>query len=442
MKRENRLNSLSMIFIIALIIHQSAAVQAAPGDLDLSFGIGGKVMTQTGYDDKVYAAAIQPDGKIVVAGTRMLNVENALVARYNANGSIDQSFGVTGGVIDSAHGGHKSVFTAVAIQTDGKIVAAGYYYESGGCPRYQSWAVRYNPNGSHDTTFGNGDGEIEFPYIYFNGCPVNSYHSSLAIQSNGKILIAGTSKNASGNVDFAVTRLNTDGSLDTSFNLDGLATFSIGTSDDFANSIAVQPSGRIVLAGYRFSSLTSNDFALVMLNSQGLYDWNFGGSGKVTTDTGGGDGAYTVAFQSDGKILAAGMRAYVGGTAFSLVRYNINGSLDSSFGMGGKVVTPFGTAFTTAFGIALQSDGKAVVAGRGVDDNAPFTAHDFALSRYNTNGLLDTAFSGDGKQLTDFSNYQDQGRAVVIQADGKVVVAGYSSNGNNDSDIALARYMP
>src|SRR5215207_6395947 len=135
MKRENLLNCLSIIFVIGMIIHQSALVYAAPGDLDFSFGIAGKIRTETGFPDQVHAVAIQPDGKIVVAGERMMNGTKGFVARYNADGSLDQSFGFGGFIADAAHCGHTTIFKAVLVQPDGKIVAAGYFYENTGCMR-------------------------------------------------------------------------------------------------------------------------------------------------------------------------------------------------------------------------------------------------------------------------------------------------------------------
>ncbi len=443
MKRENLINSfLAVAFAAGLLFQFGIVVRAAPGDLDLTFGIGGKITTSTGYAEKGNAVAIQADGKIVVAGARDTSIGKSLLVRYNPDGSLDQSFGIGGIVISSGAGGG-SDYKAVAIQTDGKIVTAGFYYENGGCSRYQSSVARYNADGSLDTTFGNGDGMTAYPYLYVNGCPVDSYNYGLAIQNNGKIVVAGASKNGSSNLDFAAARFNTDGTPDTSFNLDGLATFPIGSGNEAAYSIAVNPtSGKIVLAGYISNTPTSNDFALIMLNSAGLYDWNFGGTGKVTTNTGGQDFAQSVVFQSDGKIIAAGRQSNgSNGTDFSLARYNTNGTLDTSFGTGGKVVTAFSASYDAAFGIALQSNGKAVVAGFGADNNALYTGYNFALSRYDTNGSLDTSFSGDGKQMTDFINYEDHGQAVAIQADGKIVVAGYTYNGN-DYDIALARYLP
>jgi uncharacterized delta-60 repeat protein len=441
MKREGIVRNLLAAASIAAIVTQfSVGVKAAPGDLDLLFGISGKVATTTGYSEKANAMALQTDGKIVVAGVQDVFLGRGLVVRYNADGSLDTTFGTGGFVFESAHSSHETLFNAVAIQSDGKIVAAGYFVETGGCPRDQSWVVRYNANGTRDTTFGGGDGEVETPYLYPDGCPADSYHNGLALLNSGKIVVAGASRNASANLDFAAARLNSNGTLDTSFSVDGLATISIGTHHDAANAVRIQSNGKTLLAGYSYNSVTGNNFALVKLETSGLVDFGFGSAGKVTTDTGWDDSINSVAF-SGSNIVAAGKQSNgATGVDFSLARLNsTNGILDTTFDGDGKVKTAFGAFYDIAFGIALQSDGKIVAAGygRGWTD----TTHNFALSRYNTNGSLDTTFNVDGKQTTDFSGYDDYGTAVAIQPDGKILVAGYAWNGL-DYDVALARYLP
>ncbi len=214
-------NFVALLVSVSLLTILSVRVQAAPGDLDLTFGIGGKVITSTGYNEKGNAVAIQADGKIVVAGVRENTINKSLLVRYNPDGSLDQSFGI-GGIVTNPGYYSPTRYTAVAIQADGKIVAAGFYYENGGCSRYQSSVARYNADGSRDTTFGNGDGSTAYPYLYVNGCPVDSYNYALVIQTNGKIVVAGASKNASSNLDFAAARFNADGTPDTSFNLDDI----------------------------------------------------------------------------------------------------------------------------------------------------------------------------------------------------------------------------
>ena len=409
-------NFIALLASVGLLSILSVCVEAAPGDLDLAFGIGGKVTTQTGYNDKVSAVALQSDGKIIVAGDYGL-------ARYNSNGSLEQTFGYIA-----------EKYTGVAVQPDGKIVTVGNYFNVLGCPTNQVFVRRFNPDGTLDTSFGINAGFT----VYFAGCYVDAYAYALVLSSDGKIVVAGAVESGT-QYDFLALRLTSGGMFDTTFNLDGIGRFPIGSYNDGAYAVAIQPTtGKIVLAGYSLGS-----FALVMLTSSGLYDWNFGNFGKLTTSFAvSSASARAVAFQADGKIITAGLVSTPTptGVDFALVRYNRNGSLDTSFDGDGKVTTVFGGIYSdVAYGISLQADGKIVAAGYG--RSTTDTSDNFALARYNSNGSLDTSFSGDGKQTTDFGGYNDYGQAVAIQPDGKIVVAGYANNGS-ENDIALARYLP
>jgi uncharacterized delta-60 repeat protein len=256
---------------------------------------------------------------------------------------------------------------------------------------------------------------------------------SVAIQSDGKIVAAGNSRN--GNWDFALARYNTDGSLDTSFDSGGKVTTDFGGGNDRAYSVAIQSDGKIVAAGYS-SNGSNNDFALARYNTDGTLDTNFDSGGKVTTDFGGGnDYAFSVAIQSDGKIVAAG-RGSNGGDDFALVRYNTDGTLDTNFDSGGKVTTDFGGDDDQAYSVAIQSDGKIVVAGLSYTGSN----NGFALVRYNTDGTLDTSFDSDGKVTTAIGGTNDRAYSVAIQSDGKIVAAGYSYSGISQ-DFALVRYL-
>ena len=261
---------------------------------------------------------------------------------------------------------------------------------------------------------------------------------ALAIQKNGKLVAAGTSYNGSGN-DFALVRYNTNGSLDTSFNGTGKVTTSIGSGYDVAHALAIQKDGKLVAAGYSWNG-TDLDFALVRYNTNGSLDTSFNGTGKVTTLIGpGNDVAHALAIQKDGKLVAAGTAWSGTDNDFALVRYNTNGSLDSSFGFNGagEVTTPIGSDDDEAAALAIQKDGKLVAAG----DSWNGTDFDFALVRYNTNGSLDSSFNGFGKLTTSIGLSTDAADALMIQKDGKLVAAGGSIIGS-DGEFALVRYWP
>jgi uncharacterized delta-60 repeat protein len=343
------------------------------------------------------------------------------VARYNSDGSLDTSFNGTGKVT-TAIGSTFDYGQAVVMQSDGKIVVAGF---SSNPSNDDFSAVRYNGNGSLDTSF-NGTGKV---ITDFGGANDSGY--SAAIQSDGKILVAGTTAITTNK--FAVVRYNSNGSLDTSFNGSGKVSTVIGGNDDEALSVIVQTDGKILAAGFSFNGATY-DFAVVRYNSNGSLDTSFNGTGKVTTSIGTSDDqGHSVAIQSDGKIVVAGFSDNGSNYDFAVVRYNSNGSLDTSFNGTGKVTTDLGN-FDAGYSVALQSDGKIVVGGY-TDDTVE---KDFAVVRYNSNGSLDTSFSGTGKVITDVDN-QDVGYSMALQADGKIVVAGYTTNPNYD--FAVLRYV-
>jgi uncharacterized delta-60 repeat protein len=337
------------------------------GSLDTTFDGDGKVTTDFGGYSYAYSIAIQSDGKIVVAGSAYngSNIDFALV-RYNADGSLDTTFGI-GGKVTTPIGTSSDLGYSVTIQPDGNIVVAGQSWNGS---NYDFALTRYNSNGNLDITF-DGDGKVT--------TAVGSSDDEargVAIQSDGKIVVAGYTYNGS-NYDFALTRYNSDGSLDTTFDGDGKVTTAVGNFDDAARGVAIQSDGKIVVAGY--SGNVRWDFALTRYNSNGSLDTTFDGDGKVTTAVGSFDDvASSVAIQSDGKIVVAGSSSDDSNVDFALTRYNSNGSLDTTFDGDGKVTTDFG-AQDSAYSVAIQSDGKIVVAGHSWDGSN----RDFALARYN-----------------------------------------------------------
>jgi uncharacterized delta-60 repeat protein/gliding motility-associated-like protein len=410
---------------------------AQPGSLDLSFDNDGLVTTVIGGGyDAGYSVAIQSDGKIVVAGysNNNSNFDFALV-RYNPDGSLDDTFD-SDGIVTTAIGSGDDYGYSVAIQSDGKIVVAGLSFNGS---NYDFALVRYNADGSLDNTFGSNG--IVTTVIGSS----SDFAYSVAIQNDGKIVVAGGSYNGS-NYDFALVRYNVDGSLNNTFDNDGIVTTAIGSGDGHGHSIAIQSDGKIVVAGYGDNG-SNLDFAIVRYNANGSLDNTFDSDGKVTTAIGSGDDlGFSVAIQSDGKIVVAGYNSngnasnghYYTLSNFTVVRYNIDGSLDNSFNSDGKATTGFGGTYNWGGYVAIQCDAKIVVAG-GYSSGHTLDAK-FALIRYNADGSLDNTFDSDGKVTTDFGNRNNEGTSVAIQSDGKIVVAGGSYNGS-DNDFALARYM-
>jgi uncharacterized delta-60 repeat protein len=379
--------------------------------LDTTFDTDGKVTTDfDSRTESLEAIALQTDGKIVAVGT---SNSAFAVARYNINGSLDTSFDGDGKVISSF--ATSDQVRAVAIQTDGKIVV-------GGTTDSHSFALaRFNSNGSLDTTF-DSDGKVITDFQAGSG---SERINDLILQSDGKIVAVGGASNG-----FALARYNANGSLDTSF---GTAGKVVTTFNDQAAAlgVAIQSDGKIVAGGGRDNAIPpQGDFVLARYNANGTLDATFDGDGKTSLSFGPFRAvANDLALQPDGKIILAGTVRFDLGIA----RFNSDGSLDNNFGIGGKIMSDF--AFTSDQGMAvtLQPNGKIFVIGDGTRNGAS----NLQLLRLNSNGTVDTSFAAGGRLATDFST-NDTGGSLIIQPDGKLIVAGSALNSSRD--FALARY--
>ncbi|WP_232628664.1 beta strand repeat-containing protein [Methylobacterium sp. Leaf118] len=387
------------------------------------------------------AVALQGDGKIVVSGSvsgDFGSTSELAVVRYNADGSLDTSFGSGGKVrVSVGEPGTSAGANAVTIQADGKIVVSGSgngVFMSGS----DFAVVRFNVDGTLDTGFGVG-GKVLTDF--------NPYDSDAAfdvvVQIDGKIVVSGYSNLESGGSAFAMARYNVNGTLDTSFGSGGKIVTAVAFDPpyDLGYSLALQTDGKIVVSGYSYDfSGGGQDFALIRYNIDGSLDTNFGAGGKVVTPVGAGTASDTgraVTIQADGKILVAGLA----GGDFGLVRYNVDGSLDTSFGTNGKVLTPVGTGFDVAYDVVALADGTILVSGYAV--SGPDSEGDFAVVRYKSDGALDTAFGSNGRVLTPVGpgTSSDNSYGMVVQADGKIVVSGYSAiGGGSDIQFAVVRY--
>jgi uncharacterized delta-60 repeat protein len=356
-------------------------------------------------------------------------------------GDLDTTFGGDGRVTTFVPPGGVAEANAVAVQGDGKIVAVGTdnLFE-GEQTRFA--VIRYNSNGTLDTAFG-GDG-----IVTTNFTPHDDHAFGVAIQADEKIVVVGYSGQGGANdvkkLKLTLARYNSNGTLDSTFGGDGKVRTNVGRCWDFGRALAIQADGKIVAGGISFSGANCDNatFALIRYNSDGTLDSTFGGDGKVTTDlTSRLDFAFADAIQADGKIVAAGVSGLGGpNPKFALARYNSNGTLDSAFGGDGKVTTDFTRFVDWGDSVAIQADGKIVASGTS-GLGGPNSK--FGLVRYNSNGTLDSAFGGDGKVTTDFTHSGDEDRsAVAIQADGQIVVAGSAGfeGGGGNWKFGVARY--
>jgi uncharacterized delta-60 repeat protein len=339
-------------------------------------------------------------------------------------GGLDGNFG-TGGKVTTKIGNGNDYGNDLVRQPDGKLVVAGSSYQNATLGDFA--LARYNANGSLDTSF-NGTGKVTTAFG-----PSWDNAAALVRQPDGKFVAAGVSNNGS-NDDFALARYNPNGSPDTSFNGTGQVTTAIGTGNDRGLALALQPDGKLVVAG-RSNNGSDDDFALARYNPNGSPDTSFNGTGKVTTAIGvADDTGNAVALQADGKIVVAGDTRINGQLTVALARYNPNGSLDTSFNGTGKVTTAIGST-SAAHEVVLQPDGKLVIAGVGTN-SSQFV---FALARYNPNGSLDTSFNGTGMVTTPIGSGENVAEDLVLQPDGKIAVTGFSYVGSRRF-FALARY--
>jgi uncharacterized delta-60 repeat protein len=407
------------IAVLGLVAGAAPAARAAPGDLDSTFGVGGKLTLNFGGGDRVSHMAITPDGRIVVVGfTDAVGSGDYAVARFNSNGTPDTSFNSTGKVTLGTQAGVSDVGGGVAVLPNEQVVVTG-----SGRSSIDFVTERLNANGSVDGSFAGGAGTS---VVDFGG---DDNANDMVRQTDGKFVMVG-STNVTG-LDFAVARLNADGTLDTSFSGDGKLTMDFG-GIDAAHAVALAPGGKIVVAG----TGADGSMAVTRLNANGTVDPTFapGTSGQVLVTFGGSDDvANSVAVQPDGKIVLAGSTGAVGSGDFAVARLNADGSLDTSFSGDGKLTLGYAAADEAALGVVVQQNGKIVVLGDG-DVNK-----DFALTRLQADGSIDTGFGSGGTVGVDFGGVENDG-ALALQADGKIVLAG-STDVHDSDDFALARLI-
>lgn len=419
---------------VSLCLIMSTA-NASPGELDTSFGNNGIVTTLfSNYSDDAYAMTLQPDGKILLAGSSYasnINNDDFTLVRYNTDGTLDSNFGSSGKVTTNLT--YRDSATTILLQPDGKILLAGEAYDNNTLESDIA-LVRYNANGSLDTSFGvNGKVITDLTDLF-------DLAKAVVIQPDGKIVLVGTSSyDVNREFDFTVVRYNINGSLDASFGSNGIVNTDFTGDDDSAFAVAILPNGKILVGGVdAFGYIGNNEFALVRYNSNGTLDTSFGNNGKVSTNLGNyEDVGFALVVQTDGKILLSGFSNNGNNFDFALLRYNSNGSLDTSFGGGdGIVTTDIGGNDDKAYTLAVQTNGKILLGGysnNGSKDN-------FAIVCYNDNGSLNANFGIDGKFTTIIGIGDDRARAIALQPDGRILLGGHTNNGI-DNDFALVRIM-
>ncbi len=402
------------LFSILVFAEIFLTANAQSGKLDKSFGINGVAITGDKYD-YCYGIALQNDGKIIQAGTGSYQgIGGFLLMRYNSDGTLDASFGKEGRLVTD-FSAKAALAYAVALQTDGKIIAAGYILPN---LSYVDIAlVRYMPDGSIDSSFGENG-------IVITDLGKDDYVKDMKIQSDGKIIVTGTSHDENENYTETsfVIRYLPDGKPDESFGDKGIV-IQVFTQAIEITSLAVQNDGKILSAGRYF---VGDKFLILRFLPDGSPDPAFGVDGIVTkTFEDNIDYAFLhdINIQPDDKIIATGFVGFENNSKqnITVVRFEKNGTADIYFGDNGTVITEIGSESSEARTSLVQQDGKIIAAGRYFD-NLSFSY--LAIVRYQINGILDTSFGKDGMEVTAGINGSAVGKAAALQEDGKILVGG------------------
>ena len=412
------------------------ATGTAP-ELDVGFGVGGVQRTNFGGTyDWAYALALQPDGKILAAGvSNAFATYDFALARYHPDGSLDTSFG-SGGTVTTDFGDSYDWAYAVVLQPDGKIVAAGVSDVSGS----KDFALaRYDPDGSLDGGFGAGGLVVGS----LRPTTVDIVHA-VALQPDGRIVATGLTFEDAFSLrqhgDFMLARYTPDGAADPTFGIAGVVTTDFnGGSYEEPYALVLQPDQMIVVGGYANSGggpgvlFGADDLVLVRYTGSGLLDRSFGDAGRVSVDVGTLDEEIrALALHADGRIVAGGYADGERRGDLVLARFLPHGALDTTFGDGGVTRTDLGSHAELLNGVALLPDGRIMAGGQV----APQAHGDFAVLRYDGAGHLDPSFGTNGLVTVDFGGREDRVHAVAVQPDGKMVAVGAS-----EADFALARYV-
>lgn len=411
----------------------TVTVYGPPGSLDTSFG-GGKLMIPAGAgDDQANAVAVQADGKLVIAGRGAEHLGDFALIRLDRDGELDPTFGTGGRVLTDFAGASETIF-ALAIQPDGKIVAAGTTTVAGSANDFA--VARYLPDGTLDPSFGT-NGKVITPIG-----PDSDTAYALVLQPDGKIVVGGDSNRGSNQtgVDFALVRYTAAGALDAQFGTGGIVLTSIASNGgrDSIYALALQQidgEARIVAAG------GEGDFTLARYRANGALDTTFGTGGKVANLFGSTIGAArAIAVTPTGNLAIAGHSHH----DVALAQLTPDGALDPLFGTGGKQLTAVSTTnWDEAQALAIDTAGKLLVAGWVFEGQS--SAGNFVLARYLTDGTLDPSFGAAGLVVTAVAagTKADQAMAIAIQPDDRVpthrvITAGFASVTN--TDFAVTRY--
>jgi uncharacterized delta-60 repeat protein len=423
-------NTLTFIITVLMALCGSVTGQTT-GALDLTFNSTGKVIYNRDNMDLYQDVKVQEDGKIVAVGTSYTPSWSAVieVTRYLPSGAFDPSFGI---------GGHYNYSTGIEtgankciIKDDGKILICGYTTDYA---TYSLLILQLNANGTPDPTFG-ANGVVK---TQTNSGEKNAF--AMAIQDDGKILLAGYAVNNDYRNAPIVLRFSAAGVLDASFGTNGVATVPVTESDNDFSAIAVQSDGKIVAAGHISNGLSWFSLLVARFNSNGNLDAGYGTGGVINLNLGNVDDEfYDVQLTANDEAILTGFTVSQSDLKYHLLlmKFDNGGYPSISFGLDGYTIWG-DVPYTFGDAMVLQPDGKILVAG-STGDLAP-NNNDWALWRFNADGNIDASFGTNGVVTTEFFGNADEALGIALHED-KIVVAGKTRNADNKLDFAVARYL-
>lgn len=418
--------------LLLSILFLSVGLQAQnAGDFDPSFGNNGVVMTAIGTNfGMANDLVVQSDGKIILVGQSRSGSYRYTLARYNANGTLDTSFG-TDGIVTTTIAQSSNGISAV-LQTDGRIVVTGLTLSNS---EYHGVVVRYNTDGSLDNSFGTAG----ITHLTIENT------AAVVLQNDGKIVVGGFTAD-----NFAMARLNADGSLDITYGSLGYVITQLKDPDgsnisSYILGLALQADGKILAAGFSYSYTTFQDVAVARFMPNGALDATFANAGIFTANLGGlADFSSSVTVQNDGKIVIGAHKelGILPGTPTydaAIIRLNADGSYDATFGANGVAYFDFAEHATYVNDAVLQADGSIVFAGQVV--NYAAGKWDTYVARATSNGALDLTFADNGVRLIDPFGTDDNASSLAIQDDGKILLSGYSTNPSGVYNFTVMRFL-
>ncbi|WP_165688549.1 hypothetical protein [Solilutibacter tolerans] len=397
---------------------------------------GAVTIDVAGLRDSGFGIAKTADGKYLLAGTTNTTstAHDFLLMRVNANGVLDTTFGDQGIVRTDFSGGNDAIYADPVIQPDGRIVVAGSTARAG---NINFALARYDANGALDTSFGSG-GKVELDFV--GG---SEWINGVAIASDGKIIVAGPAQAIVNQaVNFAVARFNANGSIDTSFGQGGknsheVPRYNNSDAEDIPSDVALLADGKILLSGG-----ISGRVGLMRFAANGQIDTSFGAGGHVVApNTSFWETGIRMDVASDGRVVVAGYSdtTEIGSHDFIITRFMPDGLVDASFGTGGKISTNFASLNDRGYDVKVMPDGRIVAAGMAGFDH--WSGRDnFAAVRYLANGQPDTAFGFNGRAYYEIGGYLDNVEAMYLESNGDLMLLGSSFDQDKMAyDVALAR---